>query len=147
MRDQAAGVAGDHRSHAIGASGGDAQRGGAADRVAQQDDTLETERVERAGQQGAVAGSARRSRIRGGTTLVGPVERDHPVAIAMTGAEASVVAGAVADGVRADDGRPPALVVVRDADAVDGDRVAAWLGADRRRGGKGQRIADFRLGR
>jgi hypothetical protein len=121
--------------------GGDAQRGGAADRVAQQDDTLEIER--RARRPAGRRGGRSRSRIRRGATLVGPVERDHPVVIAMTGAEASVVAGPVADGVRADDGWSPALVVVCDADAVEGDRVRAGLGADSGRGSKGHPIADF----
>ena len=132
VRHQAARVAGDDRPHAIGVGRGDPQGGGAADRVAEQHDALEAERIER--RRPAARRSGRRSaaRVGGRATLIRPVERDHPVAVAMPGAEAGEVAGTVADGVEADDRRSPALVVVRQADAVDGDRASIRRGPPRR---------------
>jgi hypothetical protein len=105
--------------------GRDADRGRAADRVADEDDAIEAESIEKARDQRRVARGARRHAVVARAALSGPVHRDDAVAIAERGRESLEVAGAVPDRVQADDRQAAAGVVVREADAVDRRLVRA----------------------
>ena len=112
--------------------GGIADRGGTADRVAEEHGAVDGAGVEQARQQVGVADGAGRDAIGVGATLPGPVRRDDTPARRQPGAQGREVAGTVADGVQADDGRSAALVVDRQVDAVDGDAAGGGRRADGR---------------
>ena len=100
-----------------------------ADRVADEDHALDADRVERLLQQLGVPGGAGRAVVRARAALPWPVERQHPMPRPQVRTQPGEVAGAMADRVQADNGRPGAVVGERQLHPVDRDRAEGRLGA------------------
>src|SRR5262249_9535636 len=107
-----------------------AEGASAADRVADQDHPLQSEAVEEQPEQLGVAVDARGYEVRARVALAWPVEGEDTIVRGEGLTEVGEIAGAVADAVQANDGRPPALVVVRQSAAGQLDLLPGGRGAD-----------------